>query len=77
MKPFPWSAGRTGVSREHKILVGADGLIIEVHPCPEEALCDGAQALTPDQFIELTSQVHALHDLITEPISAFADGQAQ
>jgi 3-deoxy-7-phosphoheptulonate synthase len=57
------------------VAVGADGLIIEVHPCPEEALCDGAQALTPDQFMELTSQVHALHDLITEPISAFAEGQ--
>ncbi|HBR56736.1 MAG TPA: 3-deoxy-7-phosphoheptulonate synthase, partial [Blastocatellia bacterium] len=27
------------------VAVGADGLIIEVHPCPEEALCDGAQAL--------------------------------
>ncbi|MBA3351249.1 MAG: 3-deoxy-7-phosphoheptulonate synthase, partial [Blastocatellia bacterium] len=28
------------------VAVGADGLIIEVHPRPEEALCDGAQALT-------------------------------
>jgi 3-deoxy-7-phosphoheptulonate synthase len=32
---------------------GADGLLVEVHPRPEEALCDGAQALTPDLFAEL------------------------
>jgi 3-deoxy-7-phosphoheptulonate synthase len=29
---------------------GADGLLLEVHPAPDQALCDGAQALTPDQF---------------------------
>jgi len=32
---------------------GADGLLVEVHPRPEEALCDGAQALTPEMFAEL------------------------
>jgi 3-deoxy-7-phosphoheptulonate synthase len=32
---------------------GADGLLVEVHPHPEEALCDGAQALTPERFEEL------------------------
>jgi len=30
--------------------VGADGIIIEVHPDPEKAFSDGAQSLTPDQF---------------------------
>jgi 3-deoxy-7-phosphoheptulonate synthase len=29
---------------------GADGLLIEVHPRPEQALCDGHQALTPERF---------------------------
>jgi chorismate mutase/prephenate dehydratase len=29
---------------------GADGLLVEVHPCPEEALCDGRQALTPEDL---------------------------
>ncbi|XXF81127.1 3-deoxy-7-phosphoheptulonate synthase [Myxococcaceae bacterium GXIMD 01537] len=29
---------------------GADGLLIEVHPRPEQALCDGHQALSPEQF---------------------------
>jgi 3-deoxy-7-phosphoheptulonate synthase len=32
------------------IAAGADGLIIEVHPKPEEALSDGAQSLKPDNF---------------------------
>ncbi len=35
------------------IPVGADGLIIEVHPNPEKAFSDGAQSLTPDQFNSL------------------------
>jgi len=35
------------------IAVGADGLIIEVHPRPEDALSDGAQSLTPTNFTEL------------------------
>jgi 3-deoxy-7-phosphoheptulonate synthase len=32
------------------IAVGADGLIVEVHFKPEEALCDGQQSLSPDEF---------------------------
>jgi 3-deoxy-7-phosphoheptulonate synthase len=32
------------------LAAGADGLIVEVHPCPKEALSDGAQSLTPEQF---------------------------
>jgi 3-deoxy-7-phosphoheptulonate synthase len=43
------------------VAVGADGLIIEVHPCPEEALCDGAQALTHNQYSDLMGQVRSIH----------------
>ncbi|HEX32459.1 MAG TPA: 3-deoxy-7-phosphoheptulonate synthase, partial [Candidatus Acetothermia bacterium] len=35
------------------VAAGADGLIIEVHPHPEEAMSDGAQSLRPEQFREL------------------------
>jgi len=35
------------------IAAGADGLMIEVHPHPEEALSDGAQSLHPEEFSEL------------------------
>ncbi|MDF1499659.1 MAG: 3-deoxy-7-phosphoheptulonate synthase [Anaerolineales bacterium] len=42
------------------IAAGADGLIVEVHPKPEEALSDGAQSLKPEQFARLVQQVKAL-----------------
>ena len=35
------------------VAAGADGLIIEAHPCPEEALCDGQQSLTPEMLAEV------------------------
>lgn len=39
------------------LAAGADGLMIEVHPNPQEALSDGPQSLTPDQFQELTKDL--------------------
>jgi 3-deoxy-7-phosphoheptulonate synthase len=48
------------------VAVGADGLIIEVHSRPEEALCDGAQALTPLQYLELVEQVRRIHEVVTD-----------
>jgi 3-deoxy-7-phosphoheptulonate synthase len=42
------------------IAVGADGLIIEVHPHPEVAFSDGAQSLTPEQFGILMDWVRKL-----------------
>lgn len=47
------------------VAVGADGLIIEVHSRPEEALCDGAQALTPLQYLELVREVTAIHQALS------------
>ena len=39
------------------VAAGADGLIIEVHPHPEEALSDGPQSLKPDRFAALMARV--------------------
>ena len=39
------------------VAVGADGLMIEVHPDPENALCDGAQSLKPTKFASLMEEV--------------------
>ncbi len=39
------------------VAVGADGLMIEVHPDPENALCDGAQSLKPTKFARLMDEV--------------------
>ncbi|MEP6635680.1 MAG: 3-deoxy-7-phosphoheptulonate synthase [Acidobacteriota bacterium] len=46
------------------VAVGADGLIIEVHNRPDQALSDGAQALTLDQYEGLVSEVRAIHEVI-------------
>src|SRR6266545_4336093 len=42
------------------IAAGADGLLIEVHPDPERALCDGAQSLFPEQFERLMSELRVI-----------------
>ncbi len=42
------------------VAVGADGLIIEVHPDPEKALCDGPQSLNPTQFAVLMHEMKAI-----------------
>jgi 3-deoxy-7-phosphoheptulonate synthase len=42
------------------IAAGADGLIIEVHPRPEEAWSDGAQSLKPEKFAQLVTQVRKI-----------------
>lgn len=43
---------------------GADGLMIEVHNDPANALCDGAQSLTPDQFDDVAKRVWAIREVI-------------
>ena len=42
------------------VAAGADGLMIEVHPEPSKALCDGAQSLTPDAFDDAMTDVKKL-----------------
>ena len=44
---------------------GAHGLMIEVHNEPKNALCDGAQSLTPEQFSEVAEQVRRIREVIT------------
>lgn len=39
------------------VAAGADGLIVEVHPHPREALSDGQQSLTPEEFAKLMQRV--------------------
>lgn len=45
------------------VAVGADGLMIEVHPCPARALSDGPQSLTFDDFEKLTEELKPYADL--------------
>jgi len=39
------------------IAAGSDGLMIEVHPHPDQALCDGAQSLSPNEFKDLVTSI--------------------
>lgn len=48
------------------IAAGADGLIIEVHPHPEEALSDGQQSLKPERFFDLVSRVKRMAQVMRE-----------
>ena len=46
------------------VAAGADGLLIEVHPRPEEALSDGAQSLKPERFAQLMRELKPIAEAI-------------
>jgi 3-deoxy-7-phosphoheptulonate synthase len=46
------------------IAAGADGIMVEVHNHPEQALSDGPQALLPEMFRQLVREVRAIHEVI-------------
>jgi len=47
------------------IAVGADGLMVEVHGRPDEALSDGAQSLRFDEYEQMVREVRQIHDVIS------------
>jgi len=49
------------------VAAGADGLMIEVHPCPEKAMSDGQQSLTPAQFREMMLEVSRVAAAVGRP----------
>jgi len=50
------------------IAVGADGLIVEVHPKPEVAVSDGRQSLTLDGFDRMMEELAPVADALGRPI---------
>lgn len=46
------------------IAVGADGILVDVHPYPERALCDGPQALLFDMFREMVGELRGISAII-------------
>jgi 3-deoxy-7-phosphoheptulonate synthase len=57
------------------VAAGADGVHIEVHNCPEEALSDGPQALLPVQYEQLVVQIRQLAGLLGKTISEVTQGK--
>lgn len=51
------------------VAAGADGLLVEVHPDPVKALCDGPQSLTPDNFTELMKDLSQLSGLMGKKVN--------
>jgi 3-deoxy-7-phosphoheptulonate synthase len=50
------------------IAAGADGLLIDAHPNPYEALCDADQAITPAELKQLVSSLHAVAQAVGREI---------
>jgi len=46
------------------VAAGADGVIVEVHVNPREAICDKDQALTPEEFGGITAKLQLLHQFM-------------
>ena len=51
------------------LAAGADAVMIDVHPDPESALCDGPQALTPDEMLDLGRELERLADALGRPFN--------
>ena len=54
------------------IAAGADGLLVEVHTAPEEALSDGEQSLKPERFAEMVRQVRAIAEALGRGLAPLA-----
>jgi 3-deoxy-7-phosphoheptulonate synthase len=48
---------------------GADGIIVEVHNEPDEAICDGPQAIATERFAEYADQVRGVAELAGKEIA--------
>ena len=51
------------------LAAGADAVMIDVHPDPESALCDGPQALTPDEMLDLGRELERLAGALGRPFN--------
>ena len=51
------------------VAAGADAVMIDVHPDPEHALCDGQQALLPEEMLELGEELVRLAEALGRPVN--------
>ncbi|MCA9072190.1 MAG: N-acetylneuraminate synthase family protein, partial [Planctomycetaceae bacterium] len=55
------------------VAAGCDGVIVEVHPNPSQALSDGAQSLTPEVFAETMTQCRRIAEAVGKTLDAPED----
>ena len=70
------STGRTSLIASMSmaaVAAGADGMIVEVHHNPQEALCDADQALTPAMFANMMKRLRPLKSFLNSQPSASTD----
>jgi 3-deoxy-7-phosphoheptulonate synthase len=58
------------------VAAGAAGLIIEVHNCPDQALCDGPQAVLPARFVKLMEQLKQVAEIVDHRVTRWGDALA-
>ncbi|MBN1696912.1 MAG: 3-deoxy-7-phosphoheptulonate synthase [Spirochaetales bacterium] len=58
------------------VAAGSDGIVVEVHPDPENALSDGPQSLYPEQFEKLMRDIEALAPVIGKEIARLPERSA-
>jgi 3-deoxy-7-phosphoheptulonate synthase len=58
------------------VAAGADALLIEVHNDPENALCDGAQSLLPDQFEKLMARLRLIAMAVDREVASGVEESA-
>ena len=51
------------------VAAGAAGVIVEVHSCPDRALCDGPQAVLPQNFVRMMSQLRQIAEVVDHRIT--------
>jgi len=51
------------------VAAGADGVMIDVHHDPEQALCDGPQALLPEEMAALGKELATLAEAMGRPVN--------
>ena len=56
------------------VAVGADGVMIDIHPHPEAALCDGPQALTTDELPPLVAEMGRVAKAVGRPLARSGRG---
>ncbi len=57
------------------VIAGANMILVECHPDPQTALCDGPQALTMDEMAKFVEDTHIIRDAYLKRIEAFSQGK--
>ncbi len=58
------------------IAAGAHGAIVEVHSCPDRALCDGPQAVLPKNFVRMMQQIRQIAEIVGHRVTLWGRDDA-